>query len=97
MTRHIFRCIDGHTAGNPVRYHSSAEVTRSFCGTCGTQLTYQRNGAPGEIDVTICSLDDPEAIAPADHTFARYRLSWDPIADGTPVYQQLRQQPRAEG
>lgn len=78
------------TAGTPVRYHSSAEVTRTFCGACGTQLTYQRNGALDEIDVTTCSLDDPEPMAPEDHTFACYRLRWETIADGKPIYPQLR-------
>lgn len=78
------------TQGTPARYQSSPQVTRSFCGQCGTQLTYQNNELEGDLDVTICSLDDPGALAPADHTFTDYRLDWDRADDGLPHYRQLR-------
>ena len=70
--------------GEPVRYRSSATAVRGFCGSCGTQLTFQRDDTPGEIDVTVCSLDDPEALAPEDHTFTRSRLTWIRLNDGLP-------------
>ncbi len=72
--------------GVPARFQSSATVTRTFCGACGTALTYQNQDLPGEIDITVCSLDDPAPHAPQDHTFTRYRLDWDVSADGKPVY-----------
>lgn len=78
------------TKGAPASFHSSPTVTRTFCGNCGTQLTYQNSDLAGDIDVTICSLDDPEPFAPQDHTFAAYRLSWDLSADGKPAYQRTR-------
>lgn len=78
------------TAGTPAQFHSSVNVTRTFCGACGTQLTYQHSGTPDQIDVTICSLDDPEPHAPQDHTFTAYRLSWNRSADGMPEYPQTR-------
>ena len=78
------------TQGAPGRYQSSPTVTRSFCGQCGTQLTYENNELNGDLDITICSLDDPEALAPADHTFTAYRLGWDRASDGLPEYPQLR-------
>ncbi|MFC7610224.1 GFA family protein [Teichococcus aestuarii] len=39
---------------------------------------------PEEIDVTIASLDEPEAVPPADHTQAASRLSWLALEDGLP-------------
>jgi hypothetical protein len=30
------------TAGQPVEFQSSPPVTRSFCGRCGTPLTYRK-------------------------------------------------------
>ena len=76
-------------AGSPARFASSEHVERTFCSACGTHLTYRNRGL-GEIDVTICSLDDPEPHAPQDHTFAKYRLGWDHCNDGLPAYQGLR-------
>ena len=80
------------TAGTPAQFRASAGVTRSFCGACGTPLTYWNSSAPDVIDVTICSLDQPEAAPPDDHTFTAYRLSWDRSADGKREYAQLRGQ-----
>ncbi|NHZ98015.1 GFA family protein [Massilia sp. CCM 8734] len=78
------------TAGTPAQFASSAGVMRSFCGACGTQLTYARSDTPDQIDVTTCSLDEPEAVAPRDHTFTAYRLDWDHIGDGMTQYLRLR-------
>lgn len=76
--------------GTPARYRSSLHVTRSFCAECGTQLTYQHDDFPADIDVTLCSLDDPEAMRPEDHTFVRYRLSWMVMGDGLAEYPRSR-------
>jgi len=64
------------TAGEPALYRSSEKVERSFCSTCGTQLTYGHQGEHGWVDVTICSMDDPEQMAPMDHIWVSHRLSW---------------------
>ena len=69
-------------AGEPGRYASSPKVVRQFCPACGTPLTYQHQDASGEIDVATCTLDDPEALPPQDHTYAGRRLSWVHLADG---------------
>jgi hypothetical protein len=63
------------TRGEPRSYRSSAAATRTFCPVCGTALTYRRDGLD-EVDITIASLDRPEAVPPEDHTFARSRLHW---------------------
>jgi hypothetical protein len=78
------------TRGAPALFHSSARVTRGFCARCGTHLTYAHDATPDEIDITTCSLDDPEAAPPEDHTFARSRLRWLRSADGLPEYATTR-------
>jgi hypothetical protein len=78
------------THGAPAQFHSSAGVTRGFCAQCGTQLTYARDDTAGEIDITTCSLDDPQAAAPEDHTFVRSRLAWLHTGDGLPEYPATR-------
>jgi hypothetical protein len=72
--------------GAPVRYRSSPRVVRSFCGRCGTPLTYAHDGEPQGIDVTTASLDAPGAVAPADHTWTAERLAWLRTADGLPEF-----------
>jgi hypothetical protein len=73
-------------SGSPSRYESRPQVTRQFCGACGTQLTYQRADEPGTIDVTTCSLDDAEYVTPDDHVWCDRMLPWVKIADGLPRY-----------
>jgi hypothetical protein len=55
------------TRGKPSDFNSSAPVVRSFCGRCGTPLTYRNSDHPDEIDVMTCSLDAPEAFPPSHH------------------------------
>ena len=61
-------------AGEPQRFKSSEHATRSFCPDCGTTLTYQSTRTPGDLDITTCSLDEPDQAAPKDHTFVRSKL-----------------------
>jgi hypothetical protein len=77
-------------AGSPASYRSSKHAVRAFCGTCGTPLTFASTRFADEIDVTTCSLDDPEAAPPSDHTRAATKLSWVKLADGLPVWPEWR-------
>jgi hypothetical protein len=76
--------------GEPVCYRSSPEAVRGFCGRCGTQLTFQRDDTPGEVDITLCSLDDPEALTPEDHIYTGSRLRWIVLGDGLPEHAAVR-------
>jgi hypothetical protein len=78
------------TSGSPARFASSEHGTRSFCPRCGTQLTFESSRAPGEVDVTTCSLDDPERIPPRDHTRTSAQLSWIALGDGLPRFPEAR-------
>lgn len=73
-------------AGEPIHFQSSDRATRSFCGRCGTALMFRSKKSPGEVDITTCSLDDPEAVPPKSHTWTRSRLSWIRLADRLPAY-----------
>ena len=78
------------TAGQPTRLRSSDHGTRSFCPRCGTPLTFESSRAPGELDVTTCSLDEPERVPPRDHTWTGAQLRWVEIADSRPRYREAR-------
>jgi hypothetical protein len=78
------------TQGAPALYRSSPSVERSFCGRCGTQLAYQIDAYPDEIDLTTGSLDDPAALPPLDHTYTSQRLPWLNVSDTLPRFARTR-------
>jgi hypothetical protein len=73
-------------SGAPCLYESRPSVTRQFCGTCGTQLTYQHANEPDTIDVTACSLDNVDTVSPEDHVWCSRTVPWVKLADGLPQY-----------
>lgn len=66
--------------GEPARFASSPGVVRSFCGRCGTPLTYQGERWPDEIHVHLGTLDQPERLPPREHAFPAERIPWLEIA-----------------
>lgn len=55
------------TKGAVTAYSSSPEARRGFCAACGTQISFTASYIPGLIDITIGSLDRPDAVAPSLH------------------------------
>ncbi|MBL8550763.1 MAG: GFA family protein [Hyphomonadaceae bacterium] len=76
--------------GEPKRYASSPDVERTFCGGCGTQLTYAQRGAPDEIDVATASLDEPGAFPPTHHSWLEDNIGWVRFGDGLPEFRKSR-------
>ena len=64
-----------YTRGAPKVFRSSEIAERGFCADCGTPLTY-RNVTSERVSVTICSLDDPNAVAPAYQLEALNAVLW---------------------
>jgi hypothetical protein len=69
-------------------YASSPGVTREHCPRCGTSLTYRHVDRPGEVDITLASLDDPQILKPTLHIWVQDKPSWVVIADGLPQHPQ---------
>jgi hypothetical protein len=76
--------------GAPATFHTSAPVTRSFCGACGTPLTYEHADSPDSVDITTCSLDDPGAFPPTHHSWLEHDLPWLRFGDGLPTFPRSR-------
>lgn len=74
------------TSGTPHEFESSRGVYRTFCGRCGTPLTYTSARRPGEIDVTLGSLDQPDRVVPVDHIWMADATVWDRPTDGLPQH-----------
>jgi hypothetical protein len=58
------------------RYQSSAAATRSFCRRCGSPLFFQSSHWPGEIHVTLASLDSAAGLEPTAHAYWSSRAGW---------------------
>jgi hypothetical protein len=76
----------GWNRGTPASFASRPGVQRTFCTSCGTPLTFEGEEDPGNIDVTVCSLDEPESVQPQSHVFASRLLSWAEPSDRLPRF-----------
>lgn len=70
-----FRVIEGE----PAILNSSESGTRWFCDRCGTPIAFQTARRPGKIDITVASLDDPDACPPTEDVYTETRLAWVPV------------------
>jgi len=82
VARESFRILSGPVG----EYASSAPVLRQFCQQCGSQLTYRNESWPDTIDIAITTLEQPDAMRPAEHIWMEDALSWDRPADGLPQF-----------
>lgn len=67
------------TQGEPSRFRSSPQVVRTFCGQCGTPLTYQHESRDDAIDVTTASLDEPDRFAPRFEIWCEEKVAWETL------------------
>lgn len=72
--------------GAAKRFQSSPGAWRCFCPACGTPLTYQSDKHPGEVHITVGSLDKPEDLPPQVHVHSEEQIPWLHIEDGLPRY-----------
>lgn len=81
------------TAGKITEYCSSPGVTRGFCSNCGTSLTYRHEARDNEIDVALCTLDDPALLVPQAHIWVQDKLPWVTLRDGLPQFDSVMGSP----
>jgi len=61
--------------GQPSTFESSATVARGFCADCGTPLTFHDTSSE-QIEISICSLDQPARVCPETQIGIESRLPW---------------------
>jgi hypothetical protein len=64
------------------RFHSSPGVTRTFCATCGTPLSFEGARFPGELHLMAGTLEEPAGVTPTHHVWTREAVPWALHADG---------------
>jgi hypothetical protein len=67
-----------------------ANRIRSFAACCGTPLFFQDNDNSARIDITIASLDRPDAYPPEATIWTEDRLPWVTLDPSHPTYRQGR-------
>ena len=63
-----------YTRGVPKQLQSSADGTRFFCSDCGTHVACTNKTHPEIVDITLGSMDTPEAFTPTFSVFEDHRL-----------------------
>lgn len=66
------------TAGALASHASSPGVTRTFCGRCGSPISYANDDSAATIDVATVSLDEPERWPPSREIWMEDKLGWQP-------------------
>ncbi len=77
------------TSGAPTRYRSSAYAQRGFCPQCGSTLSMHEDVLDDRVQVSLGSLDRPEAVQPDDHVWSESQLPWLVISDDLPRFPQI--------
>jgi hypothetical protein len=72
------------------RFASSEIGRRAFCSSCGTPLLFHEGDTPETLEVSIATLDTPEAVTPGFHIFYESRIGWAEAADDLPRYARAR-------
>jgi len=85
------------TAGKPTAFRSSPPVTRTFCGRCGSPLTYHHDGDADTIDVTTVTLDEPERFAPTYELWLQDKLAWEALSEHLDHYSRTRREGKRFG
>ena len=63
------------------------EVTRLFCGGCGSTLFGKNTGMAGCMTVSVGTLDQSDDLTPQVVVFARSRRSWDLMDETLTTFQ----------
>ncbi|MDO5686378.1 MAG: GFA family protein [Neisseria sp.] len=80
------RAAFAYTAGAPKIFSSSSAGRREFCPQCGTQLVFYSTEHPQWLDVTVASLDQPQACPPAYHIWTDSKIPWLATDDQLPQF-----------
>ena len=73
------------TEGRPAEFRSSPIVARGFCDQCGTPLYMREDGDP-QIEMTIGSLDAPNAAPPSRAIGVESKVHWFDTLASLPAY-----------
>src|ERR1041384_7968764 len=65
---------------------SGNEITRVFCGDCGTPIYVQVSTRPDIVGVRVCTFDDPGWFRPDANIFTKSAQPWDHLDSAVPRF-----------
>ncbi|MCK5425313.1 MAG: GFA family protein [Emcibacter sp.] len=71
------------TSGELSHYHSSEHCRRGYCKDCGSTMSFQ---SPGNFDIALGVMDDPEPFKASKHIWSKSQISHVNIVDGLPRF-----------
>jgi len=78
------------TKGEPKFYVKAAdsgnEITRAFCGDCGSMLFLRVSARSDLVAIRVGTLDDPSGFRPAADIFVKSAQPWDYMDPNLPKY-----------
>jgi len=74
------------TADQPAQHISDDEVKRSFCGKCGSSISYQSPRWPEQVHMYLGIFDEPEKFQPTEHVYCEEKIEWLKFADDLPCH-----------
>src|SRR5260370_25106411 len=81
-----FRIIQGMPKRFFFKQKTAYEITRAFCGDCGSPLYVQVSTRPDIIGLRVGTLDDPSGFPADADIFVRSAPPWDHITPALPQY-----------
>lgn len=83
------------TNGELARYKSSENAERTFCPSCGAQITFWSTRHPDDIDVTLGTLDHPEQYPADRHIWTSSQIHWLHLDEHLPASPEFTSAPSA--
>lgn len=68
-------------------YESSPGERKGFCKTCGSPILTRFDNEPGELNISLGTLDDDPGVTPERHIFVGSKASWHHITDALPQHE----------
>jgi hypothetical protein len=75
-----FRLVRGEPKGFTNTADSGNELTRFFCGDCGSPLWTAPQRYPDAVFIAAGSLDDPSIVRPRHQSWVSSKVAWADIA-----------------
>lgn len=86
VPRSKFRWVAGEDALKG--YTAENGTTRTFCGHCGSSLTFSSPRAPQDVvEISLGTMDDDVPVEPSAHIFVASGANWTMLHDELPRYE----------
>lgn len=72
------------TGEAPKLYNSSPGVERTFCGNCGSPISFRSERMSGVMHFYVAAMEDPERFEPELHCVYEEKIGWLNIGDDLP-------------